>query len=349
MRHSKRILGTMLGCLLLLLCSAFVSTSIVLNTPTAYQVFDQTSVMFNFTPTTTGAVTVIPAYLYLSEYGNDSNMVLNQTIKYATNGSAYNFSVLGFIPSDYKFYIVVGDGATKPVMSSSNSYPFNTGDGNNTMNFNYTVNGTFEQCTVTLSNSSVLNASDVVTNFGSSGCNFTATNTSIIILTGTGYGSDEYIQLDSGNASTKIGFSGIDFGTQTNYPSVSRWFQIENTSDPVTSNFVWGNGTFDAMILNKDNGDLTIMGWLVAQNFSFSNVSDSTLPAACPDGTAITHLQSAAATCTSYIDVVRFNSTEYWSGGNQGLTKDLRILDSVGTCYLNITDGLITSTNCTEI
>ncbi len=277
MKSIKLLLFT----LLIILCSSFVLATITHSGLVPANLFQTTgtSVVFNWTATTTGSVTVIPSYLLITEYGNESNFLQNQSIKYVTNGSNYNTTVNGFIrPGYYQYKIRSGDAATKPVMTSSNSYPYNTSDGNNTLNFNYTINGTFQQCTVNLTLSAVLNASDVVTNFGLSGCNFTVTNTSFIILTGTGYGTDEYIQSDGGNASTKIGFSGKQSGTQTNFTSVPRYFEIQQTG--ISGNltyFRWMNDSgFEAMRLNKDTGDLVVAGGINASSLNLTGNLDIT-------------------------------------------------------------------------
>jgi len=224
-----------------------------------------------------------------------------------------------------------------------------TGYANNTLNFEYSVNGTLEYCNVSLTKHTSLNASGVVGDIQNTGCNVTMSNTSTVNILGTGYGNDEFIAFSYGTATDILGFSGYDDGEQTNISSSTKWFEIQDTDNLTVNNFMWLNDSgHEAMRLNKDTGDLTIFGMFTAENFSWSNITESTFPAACPSGSAVTELGDTS-TCTSYVDVARFNSTEYWSGGYQGMTTELRITDSIGICYMNFTDGLFTSTNCTEI
>ncbi len=151
-----------------------------------------------------------------------------------------------------------------------------TGSVNNTLDLTYSVNGSSETCNVSLNKDSQWNATDVITNMtqGSNQCNLTLTNTTFLILNGSGYGEEEYITIASGSALGILGLAvGTTYGSQINTTSDLSWLQVREAGT-VAGNytfFTWLNDSgFLGMTLNKDTGDLWIAGVL---NFSGEVIS----------------------------------------------------------------------------
>lgn len=143
-----------------------------------------------------------------------------------------------------------------------------TGSSNNTIIMDYTVNGTVESCTVSLSKSLTLPAADVADNITQTNmdCNVTATNTTILILTGSGFGEEEYINITGGTALGIIGLNiSVTYGTQINSSdSTERWIRVmDGTPTSNHSLFRWLNDSgFIAMTLGKDDGNVWFAGVL---------------------------------------------------------------------------------------
>ena len=193
-----------------------------------------------------------------------------------------------------------------------------TGTVNNTLDLTYSVNGTAEVCNVSLTKDSQWNTTDIITNMtqASNQCNLTLTNTTFLILNGSGYGEEEYITIASGSVLSILGLTvGTTYGSQINTTSDARWFEVQDSAP--TSNhslFRWINGSgFISMWLNKDTGDLSIAGKF-SGNLSYGNISSDSFPSACPSG-AITNLDGAICT-DSWVDTLGETDSVIFNGGN---------------------------------
>ena len=276
----KNLLWIMI--ILIVLPLAIATITNTLNAPADNYKTTSSSVLFNWTSSTDGLVTTFPTELYVTDVNNESLYVLNKTILYCTNNTACTQTVSGFPTGYFQWIVQTGEDATQPTIVGSNSEPFNT-TSNNIINLTYSVNGTTESCSVTLTEDSQLNASEVYSNFtqASASCNLTVTNTTFLTLTGSGYGAGESINITGGSASSILGLTGIDYGTQTDSNSTARYIQVQDStpgSNDSTTRWLNDSG-FLAMSLGKDTGNLWIAGLfnMTAGNLSIGDKITFTL------------------------------------------------------------------------
>lgn len=207
-----------LGLLMLFLFATFVTAqSITLDFPSNYLATRDTAFNFNWTSDVNDGNNVMQ-YLFIDSQGlGYDNYSLNRSVDCNSNASC-NISVAGFdVGQMYQWYVQSAYSSTNASLVSSNSesFDFITGEtvasitggnlelfnfsANNTLDITYTLNGSKEDCSVTLAGGTV-SAATIGTNITAAGCNVTGSNSSgFLKIVTLGSGSDEYINV-SGNA-----------------------------------------------------------------------------------------------------------------------------------------------------
>lgn len=286
----------------LLLFAIVVGATITVSNRVPVNLYEttSTSVLFNWTSVASGAETNLPTDLYITTAGggaNETNFVLNDTL-FCNNASYCSVTVTGFAIDFYQWYIVVGEDATQPLVTSSAAATFNTTSSNTSLNITYTVNGTVETCAPSLTSDHALPMANVTT-IVAAACNVTVANTTTITLTGTGYGKREYIRIDDGTATAVIGFTiGTTYGTQDDRTSTSNWFQIEDSTNDTY--FLWTNESgVNLMTLDKDSGDLWIYGSFNG-TLTWSDVDHNSFPSYCTSGYGVSGV-NLSNVCTRFV------------------------------------------------
>ena len=210
-----------------------------------------------------------------------------------------NKTITGMNDGFYQWYIKSRDNAENATVTGTETESFDTSS-NYILNLTYTVSGTAETCSVTFTQNATLYTTEAIANI-TSACNISAANSSgAIKLTTTDDGSDEYINITGGNATTPFGFTvGITYGDEDFYSSETRWMEIRDSHNQTF--FRWGNATNDVMTLDRNLGNLNITGTFYAAGGSSTAIDWTDLqnyPAACPAGTYITQLNDST-TCTA--------------------------------------------------
>ncbi len=174
-----------------------------------------------------------------------------------------------------EFINVSGNATGANFLNLSNTRVNGTQVSNNTLVFNYTINGVEESCNVTLDIGDSLTVTQVNDNI-TAVCNVSASNSSgASLLTTKGHGEDEFINFLSGSGLTQIGFSTtIQRGTQDNSTSSTQWFQIRGSGD--------GNLTINLV------NNTRVLGTLFLDN----------PPAPCSAGNYMTQFSGNSSTCT---------------------------------------------------
>ena len=172
-----------------------------LNVPLDYFETTSSSILFNWTPVLTVDETTT-SYLYITEGGDESNFILNQTVDCINSTS-----------DKYTNAVVIG--STTATWDTLTNY---------TLNITYTNNTIIENCFVTLTQNESLGITEAMTNI-TDACNLTATNSSNAInLTTYGTGSDENITFNSvnANATNILGFTtGTTYGLDAIFCNVT--------------------------------------------------------------------------------------------------------------------------------
>ena len=286
-----------------------------LTTGTNYTGSANNTVGLNYT--VAGATTKCEVSLAKSATLSSSDAFDNITAVCDLQGNGDTYVNLNTNSTGINEFIIFANGSALGLLGFTAGVNY-TGTANNTLDLTYSVNGTVETCNVSLTKDSQWNTTDIITNMtqASNQCNLTLTNTTFLILNGSGYGEEEYITIASGSVLSILGLTvGTTYGSQINTTSDSRWFEVQDSAP--TSNyslFRWINGSgFISMWLNKDTGDLSIAGKF-SGNLSYGNISSDSFPSACPSG-AITNLDGAICT-DSWVDTLGETDSVIFNGGN---------------------------------
>lgn len=224
-------------------------------------VTSSTTVDFSWEVNSTDGFSIIPAYLYVSQKNNESNLVLNRTVFHCRNATTCNSTVTNFIPGFYQWKVIVGQNATRPNSTSSNSGTFDLSASNN-LSLSYSHNGTVQSCSLNLEASATANSTSVASNI-SSLCSyigaFSPSSTGQVSIYPLDYGIDSYLNiLPTSNASSVLGLSNVT-GSQINFTSSTFWVEVIGPDNVNATFFSWQNKTgFEAMKLNKNTGELYV-------------------------------------------------------------------------------------------
>jgi len=144
---------------------------------------------------------------------------------------------------------IFSSSSTEATVTGTIKGPFNTSS-NNILKLGYTVNGVTYSCDVTLNQSDSTSTDTIVTNITTQctgGGGITATNsTGYLKLTTTGTGSDEHIDIRSGNAIGTLGFeTGKTYGTDAS----NCYFHDKNNDGNYDSgeDIIWDETAFNSV------------------------------------------------------------------------------------------------------